>query len=350
MNKKTIFFFFSALLIFFGTVHLAFAHEVYVLSPALVAYDVSHPSPNPLSLITNPADRGQFLAATILGVILVAGVFLVSISRWVEGAIDPVLMKMKRFAPIIARLALGFSLIAAAYYGALFGPELPLASLVGHYAIVLQIILYVIGILILLGLFVRESAVVALIIFIIAVVVYKTYMLTYVNYLGEIAANMILGGGLWSLDRYFNKATVANTFSVLKQKLEPYAFPVLRVLFGVSALYASWYAKLFHSELALDTVLQYHLTNYFHFAPLFIVLGALIIESLIGFFFIFGVEIRFTALFFLFFLCLSLSFFGEVVWPHIILIGVNIAFIFHGYDQYSLEGRFFKKRNREPVL
>jgi uncharacterized membrane protein YphA (DoxX/SURF4 family) len=350
MNKKSLFFFISALLVFFITVHTAFAHEVYVLSPALVAYDVSHPSPNPLSLITNPADRGEFLACTILGVILVAGIFLISISRWVEGKLDPTLMKIKRFAPIIARWALGLSLVAAGYYNALFGPELPLASIFGHYAVVARIILYVIGTLVLLGLFVRESAFVALAIFIVAIFVYKTYMLTYVNYIGEIIANLILGGGLWSLDRYFDKATIANNFSVWKQKLEPYAFPALRVLFGVSALYASWYAKLFHSELALDTVNQYHLTNYFHFPALFVVLGALIIESIIGFFFILGIEIRFTALFFLFFLTLSLFFFGEVVWPHIILIGVNIAFIFHGYDSYSLEGRFFKKGNREPVL
>jgi hypothetical protein len=121
-------------------------------------------------------------------------------------------------------------------------------------------------------------------------------------------------------------------------------------LFGISALYASWYAKLFHSNLALNTVTDYHLTKYFHFSALFIVLGALIVESLIGFFFILGIEIRFTALFFLVFLTLSLFFFGEVVWPHLILIGVNIAFILHGYDKYSIEGRFFEKDNREPVL
>jgi uncharacterized membrane protein YphA (DoxX/SURF4 family) len=351
MNKKTIFFIIAAVSVFFITVQTTFAHEVYVLSPALVAYDISHPSPNPLSLIVHPGNREEFLLCAIIGVILVGGVFLLSISRWLENALDPMLMKIKRFAPIIARLTLGFSLIAAAYYKALFGPELPLASLVGQYALLLQVVLYVIGILIVLGLFVRESAFVALVIFIIAVVVYKTYMLTYVNYVGEITANMILGGGLWSLDRYRQKFSIANTASLLKQKIEPYAFPVLRVLFGVSALYASWYAKLFHSELALDTVYQYHLTNYFHFPPLFIVLGALIIESLIGFFFILGVEIRFTAIFFLFFLTLSLFFFGEVVWPHLVLIGVNIAFIFHGYDNYSLEGRFFKKRHKqEPVF
>jgi uncharacterized membrane protein YphA (DoxX/SURF4 family) len=71
---------------------------------------------------------------------------------------------------------------------------------------------------------------------------------------------------------------------------------------------------------------------------------------LIGVFFIIGFEIRFTALVFFGFLTLSLFYFGEVVWPHLILLGVNLAFILHGYDRYSIERRFFKKGVREPIL
>jgi uncharacterized membrane protein YphA (DoxX/SURF4 family) len=321
------------------------AHEVYVLPQQQISYDISHPSPNPLTLIVT--ERNQFLAATLAGIILVVGVFLLSISKFFEQKLDPILLRIKRYAPLVARLTLGLSLIAAGYYGALFGPELPLTAIAPGWAPLLQLVLFIIGTCIMLGFFVRESAVVALIIFCIAVVMYKSYMLTYVNYLGEIVANLILGAGAWSLDAWRKNTGIGTAF---RERFEPYAFPVLRVLFGISALYASWYAKLFHSNLALNTVTDYHLTKYFHFSALFIVLGALIVESLIGFFFILGIEIRFTALFFLVFLTLSLFFFGEVVWPHLILIGVNIAFILHGYDKYSIEGRFFEKDNREPVL
>jgi uncharacterized membrane protein YphA (DoxX/SURF4 family) len=348
MYKKLSFFLLALAFAGILGINTATAHEVYVLNTPTVQYDVSHTSPNPFSLIST--NREQFALATLIGVILVLGVFFISISRRLEDALDPILMKAKRYAPLVARLTLGFSLIAAAYYKALFGPELPLAGLVGHYAAALQVILYLLGILIVLGLFVRQSALATLAIFVIAVIVYKSYLLTYVNYLGEIVANLILGGGMWSLDRYMKKATIATTVSSWKQKIEPYAMPALRILFGISAVYASWYAKLFHSQLALDTVTEYHLTNYFHFPALFVVLGALIVETLIGLFFILGIEIRFTALFFLVFLTISLFFFGEVVWPHLILLGVNIAFILHGYDRYSIEGRFFKKGTREPVL
>jgi hypothetical protein len=81
-----------------------------------------------------------------------------------------------------------------------------------------------------------------------------------------------------------------------------------------------------------------------------LVLGAALIELLIGTFYVLGIEIRWTSIFLLFWLSLSLWYFGEAVWPHIILIGIPIAFILHGYDRYSLEGWFFKKRRLEPVL
>jgi uncharacterized membrane protein YphA (DoxX/SURF4 family) len=156
-------------------------------------------------------------------------------------------------------------------------------------------------------------------------------MLTYTNYVGEFLAVLVVGTGL-----------------------SKYGFTILRVLFGVALIYTSAYAKLWYSNLALDTVnkiVQGHpLTYYLPFEAHFLVLGAAFVEILIGLFFILGVEIRFTALFLMFWLTLSLIHFGEVVWPHIILIGIPIAFFFYGYDKTSLEGYFFKKGKREPVL
>ena len=306
------------------------AHEVYVLSPQTISTAVSTPSPDPLALIVS--DAGEFSLWAMIGVIAVAAVFLISVSRAVERAVDPFLYRLKKWAPLIARLTLGASLLASGYYNALFGPELPLDTLFGAWGMLIRILLIVIGIAIILGLYVRAAGTIMLVIYGVAVVLLNVYMLTYLNYFGEAILCIILAGGGHM------------------KKLERYSFAINRVCFGVAALYASWYAKLFHSNLALDTVTQYHLTSYFHFSPLFLVLGALIVESLIGIFLIVGFEIRFTALFFLFFLCLSLSFFGEAVWPHLILLGLCLTMIAHGYDEYSLEGRFLKKGRREPVL
>ena len=35
---------------------------------------------------------------------------------------------------------------------------------------------------------------------------------------------------------------------------------------------------------------------------------------------------------------------------YFLLNGIPTAFIMHGYDKYSIEGYFFKRGKREPVL
>jgi hypothetical protein len=130
----------------------------------------------------------------------------------------------------------------------------------------------------------------------------------------------------------------------------------VRVTFGTSLLYASLYAKILHNNLALQVASlplaghPFALAHYLGFEPHFLVLGAAIVEIVIALFFIFGIEIRWTSLFLLFWLTLSLLYFGEVVWPHLILIGIPLAFLCWGYDEYSLEGRYFKRDGLEPIL
>ena len=248
---------------------------------------------------------------------------------------------------MVARLTLGICFLACGYYQALFGPELPFAQFAGAYAHVLPFLFYTLGLLLIFNLFVRVAGAVGIIIFAFAVFRYGYYMLTYTNYLGEMLVAFFLGGGAYSLDRLVFGAR--SRFDEWFAPLEKYSFLILRVLFGVGVVFASFYAKFWHSQLALDTVVQYHLTNYFHFAPLFVVLGAFIIECLIGLFFIIGFEVRFTAMFFLVFLFLSLLYFGEVIWPHLVLLGVNVTMLLHGYDRYTVGALLGRKTHLEPV-
>jgi hypothetical protein len=325
---------------------LALAHEVYVLDPATIMRDVMNPSPNPFVMVMQ--EPQQFILWAIIGFIVVSTIFAMSITHILENFFMPLLVRLKPYAAPIARVTLGVCLIASAYHGALFGPELPMSKFAGDYVPVIQAILYIAGALITVGTCTRLGGLLALIVYILGVAHFGVYMLNYANYLGEIAFVLIIGAGRFSID---GKARgLPDSLLQLAHKLEPYAFPILRVLFGVSVAFASYFAKFLHSRLALDVVTNYHLTNFFHFEPLFIVLGAFCVETLMGLFFIFGIEIRHTALFFLFWLFLSLLYFGESVWPHLVLLGLNVAFLFHGYDKYSLEGRFFKKRLLEPVL
>ena len=324
---------------------VASAHEVYVLDSATIMRDVMSPSPNPFSQIAH--DPSLFIFWGIIGVIFVSTVFAMSITHWFENIFNPYLNRLKPWAAPIARLTLGICLIASAYNVALFGPELPLSHF-GSWAFAMQTALYVSGFLCLVGLWTRTAGIIALAVFVVGVLFYNVYMLTYANYLGEILFSMILGSGRVSLDHYFGLRS--NLFHDLRRTLEPFAFPILRILFGVSIAFASYFAKFTHSQLALDVVNNYHLTAFFHFEPLFVVLGAFIVEMLIGLFLMFGFEIRHTALFFLFWIFLSLLYFGEAVWPHLVLVGVLLSLFCHGYDRYSVEGHYFKHHAREPVL
>lgn len=303
----------------------AVAHEVYVLSHETIAQSVSSPSPSPFSAFYT--NRFQFFLWGFIAFIVVSTIFFASITHRFEMLFEPFLTRLRPWAAPVARVTLGVCLLLSAYNGALFGPELPLTDF-GPYAIIITLALYISGALIVLNFWPQVGALLALAVFAVAAWQYGLYIITYLNYLGEIGLALFL----------------------LKQKFEEYGFLVLRVGFGVSVIFAALYAKLIHSNLALAVINDYNLTNYFHFDPLFIVLGACIIEILIGVFFIVGFEVRHTALFFLFWIFLSLLYFGESVWPHAVLIGVNVALFLYGYDRLTVEGKLFNRGKLQPIL
>lgn len=342
MRSRLLPFFLIALALCVAMPHGVSAHEVYVLDQSTVARDIAMQSPNPFGAIWD--NQFRFFFWGFIAVVTVLTLFFSSLFHVSENSLDHLLAKLKRYAPLVTRVTLGVCLLACAYFQGLFGPELPLQEFAGAGAPFLTLALYAIGSLVLLGLFTRAAALAALVIFGLSIARYGAYMTTYANYLGEMLITLILGGGAWSLDSW-RRAGVSRW----AHGLEAYAFLVARVCFGVAVIFAAFYAKFLHSQLALDTITQYHLTTYFPFPPLFIVLGAFIIESLIGLFFIFGIEVRWTAVFFLFWLALSLLYFGEAVWPHLILLGLNLAIIAHGYDRYTVEHWIFRRRKLEPV-
>jgi uncharacterized membrane protein YphA (DoxX/SURF4 family) len=327
----------------------ASAHEVYVLSKDQIRYG-SEAAPFPMLPIMLE-DMHRFMFWAVLAAAVVLGVFLLSISRRLERRLDPALGRMKRYAPVVSRVTIGVALIASSVARSSFGPELPLAETFGSFAAVVDPLLLVLGVLIIIGLWTRVAAVLALGIYAANVLAHGEYMLTYLNYFGEFVVLLILGAHAAGLDVRKQRRKPA-----LERRLAPLAFPLLRVCFGVSFIFSSLYAKVLHNQLAFMVANENFaghttsLASALGFEPHFLVFGAAIVEVVIGLFFVLGVEIRFTALFVEFWLALSLWYFGESVWPHIVLIGIPLAFILHGYDKYSLEGLFFKKGGREPVL
>jgi uncharacterized membrane protein YphA (DoxX/SURF4 family) len=347
----------AAVFAFFAPL-LTYAHEVYVLTPSEIHAAVNEPAFDMIAVLQ--ADLAHFAFWAFIGILTVLAVFFISISRKLERVLNPLFDRLRPYAAPTARVTVGLSFLLAAFYQASYGPELPLGPAWGAYTGLVTVVLVVIGFLIIFGVYARFAAFVALLLFTAAVYRNGIYMLTYTNYLGEILVLLILGNHHGASSKQGKRERSGPLGRVLRSfplsRLAPYSFALLRVCFGVSLFYASIYAKILHNNLALDVAsmpLAGHMTTVAQvlgFEPHFLVLGAAIVEIVVALFFIFGIEIRFTSLFLLFWLSLSLVYFGEVVWPHLILIGIPIAFIMYGYDKYSIEGRFFKKGGWEPVL
>jgi uncharacterized membrane protein YphA (DoxX/SURF4 family) len=235
---------------------------------------------------------------------------------------------LKPLAPRIAQFTLGAALTASGYYGAVFGPELSLIGIFGPWAPVASGIVMTLGLMVILGYRPRLAGAAAVALFIALAFDYGIYLLNYGTYLGEALVLALWGG--------------AYAWTGLRDGGHPLKFAVLRVLFGLSLIYASLYAKLIHGALALEVVSKYQLTHYFPFNPVFLVLGAMCVELLFGLCFISGFQLRLISLVFLTFLGLSLVFFGEAVWPHLILIGTALAIFCHGADLYTLDARIHR--------
>lgn len=325
-----------------------FAHEVYVLDEHTVSRAMTAEWTNPFSAYYG--NEFQFYLWGFICLVAFSTILAASTFRWFQARLAPFFHAIKPFALPLVRITVSLSLISFGLYGSLFGPELPFDSLFGGATTLFKALFVIAGCCICIGLATRSIALLGIAIYAYAWSVFGWYMLTYTDHLGALVLLVILGSGSYSIGHRYNMLRLPHRFRIFLHRFSPYAFPLLRILFGFGVMFAAIYAKFLHSDLALQVVLQYNLTEYFPFEPLFIVLGALIIEFLAGLMIFLGIEIRWTGLFLIFWLTLSLLYFQEAVWPHIVLFGLGLALFCHGYDHYSIEGRFLRKADTEPVF
>lgn len=330
----------------FGAPQLALAHEVYVLDQSVIDAAMATSSPN--TFLAYAGNESLFFFWAFVALVVVATIAFATAFHAFEKSLGPVLVRLKPLALPVVRITAGVSLCTFGIAGKLYGTELPFFWFFGAYgSAVAEILFLALGVCIIIGFCTRLAALFAILLFAYALAIKGSYILTYADHLGAAIVLLILGGGYWSLDNAFRSKYVR--FQWL-HRYSHMAFPVMRMLFGFGVMFASVYAKYLHSQLALEVVYQFDLVRFFPFEPLFVVLGALIVEFLAGLLLVTGVAIRWTALFLLFWLTLSLLYFQEDVWPHIILFGLCAAIAFHGYDRYSLEGWLLKRRTVEPIM
>lgn len=332
---------------------VASAHEMYVLKDGQIAELLSRPPVNPVNIVLS--NSGEFMFWAFFCFLFLLVLVPISNSTLLRTYIGPFLNKLKPHAFFIARITFGASLVASGVHAVLFGPEIKLDALFGTYGGVAGLGLILGGMLIVFGLFVRTVAFMIILMFGVATLRYGSYLITYLDYVGMALAVVLVGGGKPALQNlFFPQKDKESALQMLRRdfylRFYPYRFFIVRVGLGLSIMYAAFYGKFLHSDMALQVVMDYRLTDYFPFEPGFIVLGAGILEMLFGFFFVVGVHLRFSAMFFAVFLFLSYLYFPEAAWPHIILVGGALALFAHGYDKTTLAARMFKRGAEEPIF
>ena len=325
------------------------AHEVYVLDEPTIAAALSADSQNPFNAYFG--NERAFYFWGLVSLVVISTVLFASIFHLFEKQLYPLMSFLKRVAHPLVRLTVSATLIVFGWYGVLYGPELPLELFFGGATGIAQVVLILLGLAVGVGFFTRSMALAAMLIYFYAAATLGWYALSYVHHFGAYLFLSLMGSGLWSSDvRFGMRRGFPNAIQALLETLRPFAFPLLRMSFGAAILFAAVYAKYVHSELAYQVVIQYDLTRFLPFEPLFVVLGAFIIEFLAGLMMFFGVAVRWTALFLAFWLTMGHTFTNEEWWVHLILYGIAVAIFCHGYDRWSLEGRYLRRSGGEPVL
>lgn len=310
---------------------IRFAHEVYVLTPAQVSADKQEHI-NLFSTLQSTHNLIIFLLFSFGALALLALLLKIKFTSPAR-RLDKLIDRGSVWAPDFIRVIFGASLIFSAMHNSLFGPELPLSDF--SQAGLIKPLLYICGTALIVGLFTRLISLVFTIIWLTAFAAKGWYMLTYINYLGEALALILVRYQSFGLDRFIFRPLPKQKKSLF---IKPeWALPVIRILFGFSLLYAAFNIKFLHPNVSLDVVNRYHLTNYFPFDPLMVVFGAAMTEVLIAMLFMVGLLQRFNIALFVIFVILSLAYFKESVWPHYLLFGIALGIFFDKPDVLSLD-------------
>ena len=317
---------------------IAFAHENYVLPKAEIASGMADWSINVWSSLQTP---GNLLVALKFGfgfLVLLIAYFMFQNSTWGD-AFDAWLRRGEAFGDSILRIVLGISLIFSAHLHSFLGPELPLNSIPGgnYWAV----IMYILGILLVTGLFSRIAGAGTMLIMIVAALVYKDYMLTYFNYFGEFLTLILFGSYIFSLDKLFAlKKTVS-------EKIRNWEALIIRTTYGISILYPAITIKLLHPIIIVWIDQQYHLSSIhwmFPSDPVLIALGTGLTQIAVGLALMFGFETRLNAAITFVLYVMSILFFKEVVWPHYILLALALYLVINNGGDWTLDAWFKKRR------
>lgn len=338
MHKLRILFF--SLVGFLFSFGFTSAHEAYVLPHQNFWEEMRGPaSTHTFDALKDPNN----LHLTILVVSSVLVVLLLNFffrRSYMGQKLYLAMEKYSHWGPLFVRISIALALFFSALSGSFLGPEL--AGIAFPFPQLLQIMLFIISIMIFFGIFTELAAFVGILIFVSSYIVFGSYVFTYLNYFGEFLVLMLFGMRLFSFDKYL--------FGPLRRfkNFEKYETLIVRVFYGLGLIYAAVTVKLLHPEITIDVVNTWHL-NQFHWLfpsdPLLIAFGAGIVEMVLGLFIIFGFEMRLAVFVSMFYITLSLFYFREMVWPHLLMYGISINLLIQP-ETFTLDHLMFKHHSK----
>ncbi len=311
--------------------YLILAHENYVLPKADIDRGMMDQSVNVFGSLKNSHNLMIAFWVGIASVVII-GLYLWYAYSKIGIKIDRQLNKLEPFGHVVLRTALGISFIASGYFSSFLGPEIPLSSV--PLGVILRPVLFVIGTCLLLGAFTEAASIFGLAILVLTTVIYKSYMVTYFNYYGELLALIFFGSRIFSFDKLIIKS------KIWLKNYKDWEIPLIRITYGLSVVYPAITIKIFHPSIIVEIAEKYNLAQFhwlFPSDPLLISLGTGVTQIMVGLAIIFGFATRINSLVTFILYVMSIVFFKEAVWPHYILLSLALYLVINDGGKFSID-------------
>lgn len=261
----------------------------------------------------------NFYVLLFLALVCTFGVFIYR-NKIVRNKVRGIILKLESYedlVPWMLRLSLGILLIGAGATKTLITPVMEANSLISNLEII-------VGFCILLGFLMPVTILFGLFLYFFALNG-NIYYLGNLEILGALLGMLILANSRPGVDDILGLIKL-NLFS----KYRKFVPIILRVSIGVAFIYLGLWEKILNPHMSEYIVNTYNLNYYIQVNSAIWVLGAGLIEILLGIFFLIGYKIRFTAVLSFLVLSLSFFFFAEEVYAHVTLFGVLSAILVYG--------------------
>lgn len=302
----------------------ASAHVGYVLTPEQIT---EYSGPDMLFLLKVFGHAGNILLVFVTTLIVIFLVIFIPKVIFVKNFLTYINLRLNsyhEFIPWIIRLSLGIALIGAGTTNVLISPAFPDQEVFS----LLQILL---GFMYLVGFLLVPATLATIILFIFAFI-HMSYLAGNLDFLALALAFLVFHSGRPGID----DITGFSLFSHFKISHHLLA-PILRAGIGISMIYLALHEKIFSPHLSELVVNQYNLTQVVHISPAMWVLGAGLVELLIGFFIMIGFYTRLIAVIAFLVLSLSFFFFKEAVFSHVTLFGILSLILIEGGGYLSAD-------------